>query len=180
MLQKKSQHFCFSRVKAASPSEVKIQGFLFFKMCGKWKHDAPTSTRHPLGKIANPARFNTSGWKPHFSAWLRFYPTWNGQSYQLRRAKRLLVTPQNTKTTIMQSWLIVLPWVLFLSYAALLTGNTQSSFTGAEIRLKWKVSSSSTIRPFCNESYETSWSRPVSLPWVGLPCSNMTAIKKVV
>lgn len=55
----------------------------------------------------------------------------------------LLVTPQNVKTTIMQSWYMVMPWVLFWNYAA--TGNTQSSFTGAEIRLQWKSSSNAEI-----------------------------------
>lgn len=61
----------------------------------------------------------------------------------------LLVTPQNAKTTIMQSWHTVLPWMLFWNYAASATGNTQSSFTGAEIRLQWEVSSDAKIITFC-------------------------------
>lgn len=57
----------------------------------------------------------------------------------------LLVTPQNAKTAIMQSWHTVLPWLLFLNYAASATDNTQSSFTGAEIRRQWEVSSNAKI-----------------------------------
>lgn len=57
----------------------------------------------------------------------------------------MLVTPQNAKTTIMQSWYLGVPWVLFWNYAASAPGNTQSWFTGAEIRLQWKGSSNAKI-----------------------------------
>lgn len=57
----------------------------------------------------------------------------------------LLVTPQNAKAVIIQSWHMVLPGVLFLSYAPSTSGNTQSSSTAEETRLQWEVSSDAKI-----------------------------------
>lgn len=130
-----------------------------------WRDDTATSMRHCLCKLQtlqdstflnspiHQAKTNilVLGWgqTPHGTGSAISFGGWT-----LEGKVALLVTPQNAKTAIMQSWHMVLPWVLFLNYAASTTGNTQSSFTGAEIRRQWEVSSNAKIIHFCTEIFE--------------------------
>lgn len=116
-----------------------------------WRDDTATSMRHCLCKLQtlrgsaflnspiHQAETNISvlGWglTSHRTSSPISFGGWT-----LEGKVALLVTPQNAKAAIMQSWHMVLPWVLFLNYASSATGSTQSSFTGAEIRVQWEVS----------------------------------------
>lgn len=69
------------------------------------------------------------------------------EGWTLEGKVALLVTPQNAKAAIMQSGI----WCCHECYFYILllwTGNTQSSFTRAEIRLQWEVSSNAKLQLF--------------------------------